>query len=513
MPSTKPGYTQHDAGVLVNGKLSKTAEDKFIEDLQREIQFGSIGVPSLFPCLPQLNPIGFAGIDLRDRDKYAELYSQGLRNYEAIANALDIKGGHPFFPIIFDPIAFAISLGIDVPKVNFPIDFLIPFPDFILPDFVLKYGLSLNPPIPPPIPSINLPNFDIDISLPDLKIFYSWYLKLPDLFLNICLKIPEIAIKLFSFDFSPICETVRDAELFGKADPSQLTRIAINKVLINKTAECLVIAATGAMLGSASEGVVGKLGEKFEVKDPENPPTKSSDTILAVAGIEKTTPTFRRRLVQISKNLDIPVDWIAAVISLESAKTFSASVRNNQSGAVGLIQFLKSTAVNLGTSIEALVSMTAEEQLTYVEKYYQQATANGKIKLKTIEDTYLAVFYGSAVGIAPSAVVIDKASNELGYIWNSAYDKNSDDKITKAEISGTINGVIFAANKKRISVDDGTISLHDTNLLIWVIRLRVLGVLFRSTKNKKLNQLFQFHMELLLLFVRVLMKFLLLIKR
>lgn len=40
------------------------------------------------------------------------------------------------------------------------------------------------------------------------------------------------------------------------------------------------------------------------------------------------------------------------------------------SGAIGLIQFMPSTAKGLGTSTSALKQMTAVDQLAYVEKYF-----------------------------------------------------------------------------------------------------------------------------------------------
>lgn len=461
MASTKPGYAQHDAGVLVGGKLSVTAEDKFITDVQNELQFGSPSTPSLFPCLPKLKPIGFTGIDLHDRAKFGELYNTGLKNYEAIAQALDVKGTRTLFPILFDPISFAIDFGLDIPDVSLPNIFLaIPEIMVQLPDLLIKLGI---PSIPiPSLPTLNVPKIDFGLSLPELNLFFAWYLKLPDLFLNLALKMPEIGVKIPALDFGPFCSAIKDAELFGKMDPSQLTRLAVNKVLMNKAGECMVIAVTAAVLGSADKGITGGLGKEFGVKDPESPPSPSGKTILAVAGIELTTPAFRLALVRTAERLNINPDWLAAVISLESAKTFSPSIKNKESGAIGLIQFLGSTAKKLGTTVDQLAAMTAIEQLTYVEKYYVSATDGGKRKLKTLEDVYLAVFYPVAMGKSPGAVVLNKndpdPKKQKDYLQNKAYDKNKDDIVTAGEIAGSINGVVNAAKGRRISCDDGSIT-------------------------------------------------------
>jgi soluble lytic murein transglycosylase-like protein len=86
---------------------------------------------------------------------------------------------------------------------------------------------------------------------------------------------------------------------------------------------------------------------------------------------------FVEKVKKISANLGIDPNWLMAIMYFESAGTFSPSITNNI-GATGLIQFIPSTAKGLGTSTSALKSMSALQQLDYVEKYLK--TYKGKYK-------------------------------------------------------------------------------------------------------------------------------------
>jgi hypothetical protein len=103
---------------------------------------------------------------------------------------------------------------------------------------------------------------------------------------------------------------------------------------------------------------------------------------------------FIKKVKEISQRLQISPNWLMAIMSFESANTFSPSIRNKSTNAVGLIQFMPSTAISLGTSTEQLSKMSALEQLNYVEKYLQPY----KGKMKSYIDTYFSVFFPLAIG-------------------------------------------------------------------------------------------------------------------
>jgi hypothetical protein len=121
-----------------------------------------------------------------------------------------------------------------------------------------------------------------------------------------------------------------------------------------------------------------------------------------------------------------------AAIAFETGRTFSASVRNPRSSAVGLIQFMRATATNLGTSTDALARMSAEEQLTYVERYFRPYAS----RIASLEDLYLAILWPAAVG-KPSHWVL-WPQGAPAYAVNRGLDANRDARITKAEAAAKV---------------------------------------------------------------------------
>lgn len=53
-----------------------------------------------------------------------------------------------------------------------------------------------------------------------------------------------------------------------------------------------------------------------------------------------------------------------------TGERFRANTVNRASGATGLIQFMPSTAKQLGTTTDKLAAMTEVDQLDYVAKYF-----------------------------------------------------------------------------------------------------------------------------------------------
>jgi hypothetical protein len=106
--------------------------------------------------------------------------------------------------------------------------------------------------------------------------------------------------------------------------------------------------------------------------------------------------------------------------------TFDPASENPTSKAVGLIQFTATTAASLGTTTAKLKTMSAVEQLDWVQKYFQRY----KGKLSSVEDTYLAVFYPALMG-KPDTDMLPQAY----YAGNKGFDKNNDGNITRGEIA------------------------------------------------------------------------------
>lgn len=160
-------------------------------------------------------------------------------------------------------------------------------------------------------------------------------------------------------------------------------------------------------------------------------------TPTALAWGNKVSPAFRSLLYVGCRNLGIDPNWLMACMAWESGETFSPSKLNMAgSGAVGLIQFMPSTARSLGTSTAALAAMTPEEQLKWVFKYF--APREGK--LHTLSDVYMAILWPRAVGKLESYALFDRSVKPLAlYRQNAGIDINKDGICTKAEAAAKVN--------------------------------------------------------------------------
>lgn len=172
-------------------------------------------------------------------------------------------------------------------------------------------------------------------------------------------------------------------------------------------------------------------------------------SVINVRGIERLSASQLRALDAAAAKLGIPVDWLATVISFETAGTFSPTIRNQAgSGAFGLIQFMPSTAKGLlGTSTndEAVrigLSMSFEEQLTRMVIPYLARNAG---RYKKLSDVYLAIFYPVAMG-KPADYVIGAEPGAV-YTLNKGFDKTGKGYITRADVTASIDNL--AANSAR----------------------------------------------------------------
>jgi peptidoglycan hydrolase-like protein with peptidoglycan-binding domain len=161
-------------------------------------------------------------------------------------------------------------------------------------------------------------------------------------------------------------------------------------------------------------------------------------TIANVKGINKLSQSDLLALVNVANNIGIHPDWLASVMSFESG--FNPAAKNAAgSGATGLIQFMPSTAQNMGTSTAALAQMTFQEQLPYVQKYFEPHAG----KLQSLEDTYLAVFYPAFIG-KPDSEILGHSGSAI-YDQNAGFDRTDKGYVTKQDITSTIRGVLASA--------------------------------------------------------------------
>jgi len=124
--------------------------------------------------------------------------------------------------------------------------------------------------------------------------------------------------------------------------------------------------------------------------------------------------------------------WLMTCIAFETGGTFRTNIRNDSSGATGLIQIIESTARELGTTTAELANMTVSEQMRYVVRYFQPYA----VRVKSLEDMYMAILMPKYVGkCAGEAVFTD---GTLAYRQNSGFDTDHDGVITMFEITDKI---------------------------------------------------------------------------
>ncbi len=165
---------------------------------------------------------------------------------------------------------------------------------------------------------------------------------------------------------------------------------------------------------------------------------------------QKVSPLFREKAIAIAARGGFDPSWLMACIAFESGRSFSPAIRNAAgSGATGLIQFLPSTAVRLGTTVDALARMTAEEQMDYVDKYFAPYVG----RLHTLSDVYMAILRPTGIG-KPEDWPLIPGTEEQTYFQNKGLDLDKDGNITKAEATA------FVAR----ALEDGLVNTNATLL-------------------------------------------------
>jgi hypothetical protein len=147
---------------------------------------------------------------------------------------------------------------------------------------------------------------------------------------------------------------------------------------------------------------------------------------------------FIAKVITICNRLGIDPNWLMIVMRFESANTFSASVKNPNSEAYGLIQFTAVGISGLGVTLDQLKAMDAVTQLDWVEKYLNPYRG----KMTDLYGVYLAVFAPAYIGRPDAQKVYVSPSKQ--YTANKPLDTNNDGVITVGEIKQVISRYIPA---------------------------------------------------------------------
>jgi len=171
-------------------------------------------------------------------------------------------------------------------------------------------------------------------------------------------------------------------------------------------------------------------------------------TLLPIRDTDKLSAAFKAKVVEIGKKLEVDPNFLMAVMSFESR--IDPKARNPLSTATGLIQFMKATAEDLGTSTSALLRMSDIQQLDFVETYFQKRIRE-RGPLKTIEDVYMAVLFPALVGKPNNHVFASNSGNTASrrrYQVNRGLDINGDGIITKEEAATKVTK-LYMEGKRR----------------------------------------------------------------
>lgn len=153
---------------------------------------------------------------------------------------------------------------------------------------------------------------------------------------------------------------------------------------------------------------------------------------------EQIGEAFRDKVISVGNELGIDPNYIMACMALETVTRFDPSITNPNSSATGLIQFMRDTAADLGTTVEKLAQMSHVEQMEYVKKYFEYMAKLFGVPTNTwsLEDVYFSIFTPKLLQMDDDAILY--SSPQRKYIVNAVHDVNKDGRITKSEIAHNI---------------------------------------------------------------------------
>lgn len=145
----------------------------------------------------------------------------------------------------------------------------------------------------------------------------------------------------------------------------------------------------------------------------------------------KFSEAVQQQIRDIAQELNFNPKDLEKIIMRESGGNPQAV--NKKGGASGLIQFMPKTAKGLGTSVEELRTMTAEQQMPFVKKYLKQMKKMAGFK--NGEQLSSSQLY--ALIFMPAKAKCETLCSEgsLAYSWNKGLDKDHDGRITQSDLA------------------------------------------------------------------------------
>ena len=159
---------------------------------------------------------------------------------------------------------------------------------------------------------------------------------------------------------------------------------------------------------------------------------------------------FENKVQVVSKKLDIPAEWLMAVMHSESR--FDASAVNFKgSGATGLIQWMPATAKDFNLTVEKIRNMNHLDQLDYVYRYLD-AKRNQYRNYESLTDLYLAILYPKALNEEYCFTLY--ATPTVAYKMNSGLDFDKDGRVTIQDVDKRMKRVYPTAYMAGSTADE-----------------------------------------------------------
>lgn len=189
----------------------------------------------------------------------------------------------------------------------------------------------------------------------------------------------------------------------------------------------VVAASTAAVATNTSRATT----ETITPTTPEDKESYTRNNLMMIDKVKENQQAFGEKVIAISKELNMNPNRLMRIMNKESSLDHTIV---NKIGATGLIQFLPSTAETLGTTTKQLKNMSNIDQLDYVKKYFKQPHIK---QIKSLEDTYLAVFYPAAMGEDDDYIIGEKDGKEK--IVGKQNNMNDGEPVSVADVKRRIN--------------------------------------------------------------------------
>jgi hypothetical protein len=159
---------------------------------------------------------------------------------------------------------------------------------------------------------------------------------------------------------------------------------------------------------------------------------------------------FYKKVKEVATSLKCSHIDLLCCMAFETGRTMNPGLRNSI-GATGLIQFIRPTAVSLGTTTDVLSTMTRVEQMDWVLKYFKKGPI-AKLSSVTLEDLYMAILWPVAVGKSNDYVLFSSPSK--AYQQNAGLDLNKDGNISKAEAASKVRDQLNYIRTQLLKIPD-----------------------------------------------------------